>query len=320
MSERSTFLWRDLKTGVVFTVGLLFVAWLGMFIGKNTGLLSGHKYVHLFVKDIKGLTESNLVAISGKKVGVVEQMMFRREHDTNGVLLTLKIRDEYFPLITSDTRAIIKSLGVLGDKYVELSLGQSKKRLAEGGRISIGDDPNDLMASATSTMKNIDLLTSKISMGEGSIGKLFTTTDLTDQVSQTLSHLSILLNATTSGKGIAPGLLNDPELALSVRTMLANLNSISTTMNAGDGAAGKFFLGKDVFNSVSMLSNRTDSLLSQLGNKNGSLAKFSQDGEVYSNVNTTITTLKHTVGSLDSLLVDLKANPSKYINVKIIDF
>lgn len=320
MTNASALRWRDLKTGILFTVGLLVAGWLGLYIGKNTGLLSGHKYVQLFVKDIKGLTESNLVAISGKKVGVVETMVFQRENDTNGILMTLKIREEYFPLITSDTRAIIKSLGVLGDKYVDLSLGQSREFLADGGRIYIGEDPDDLMASATSTMKNIDALTSRISMGEGSIGKLFTTTDLTDRVSVTLAHLSTLLNATTHGKGIAPGLLNDPELATSVRAMLANLNSISTSINAGDGAAGKFFLGQEVFNSVTSLSSKTDSLLSQLGNKNGSLAKFSQDEAVYTNVNSTISTLKNTVGSLDSLLVDLKANPSKYINVKIIDF
>src|SRR3954470_11520883 len=104
MSQRSTLRWRDLKTGIVFTIGLLVVGWLGMFIGKNTGLLTGHKYVHLFVKDIKGLTESNLVAISGKKVGTVEHMEFTRENDTNGILMTLKIREEYFPLITNDTR------------------------------------------------------------------------------------------------------------------------------------------------------------------------------------------------------------------------
>ncbi|HET6513119.1 MAG TPA: MlaD family protein [Candidatus Kapabacteria bacterium] len=320
MSQRSSLRWRDLKTGIVFTIGLLVVGWLGLFIGKNTGLLEGHKYVKIFVKDIKGLTESNLVAISGKKVGVVEEMVFTRERDTNGILMTLKIRAEHFHLITEDTRAMIKSLGVLGDKYVDLSLGQSTKQLADGGRIYIGEDPDDLMASATSTMKNIDLLTSKISQGEGSIGQLFTTTELTDRVSLTLANLSTLLNATTNGKGIAPGLLNDPELASSVRSMLANLNSISDAVKGGDGAAGKFFLGDHVFSSINGLSNKTDSLLTQLGNKNGSLAKFSQDEEVYTNVNSTITTLKHTVGSLDSLLVDLKSNPSKYINVKIIDF
>lgn len=320
MSHYSTLRWRDLKTGTLFIVGLLVAGWLGLYIGKNTGLLTGHKYIHLFVRDIQGLTENNLVAISGKKVGIVEHMQFTRENDTNGVLMRLKIRDEYFPLITEGTYAIIKSLGVLGDKYVDLSLGQSKKQLADNGRIAIGVDPNDLMASATSTMKNIDLLTAKISAGEGSLGKLMTTTEMTDKVSATLTGLTALLASFTNGQGIAPGLINDPELAQSVRSTLGNLDEISALLKQGDGAAGKFLLGEGMVSSVMALSNKTDSLLTKFGNKGGSLSKFSDDAQVYDNVNSTVTTLKHTVSSLDSLLVDLKQNPSKYINVKIIDF
>ena len=53
-----------------------------------------------------------------------------------------------------------------------------------------------------------------------------------------------------------------------------------------------------------------EALSQQLNDKNSTLGKVVNDRELYDNAN-------HAIASLDSLLTDIKANPKRYINIKV---
>ena len=313
-------LWRDLKTGVFFLFGLALMAWLGFYIGKNTGLLTPHHTVKVFVPDIKGLNEGNFVGISGKKVGTVRTMEFVQRNDTNGILLTLDIMgDEFFSLIRKDSKATIRSMGVLGDKRVDITLGHSKELLADGGSLELEVEPGleDLTASAIKTMKNVGAITDRIEQGEGTLGKLITTNELNDKVESAIAGLTSLEAKLTSGNGLAPKLLNDGAMAQKVDETLKNLNEITASLKQGNGSVGKFVMGDEFLTKLSGVTSRTDSLITMLSDSRGSLAKFSHDPAVYDNLNTSILTMQASIKHLDSLFVDLKKNPGRYVHVSV---
>ena len=313
-------LWRDLKTGLFFLFGLALMGWLGFYIGKNTGLLTPHHTVKVFVPDIKGLNEGNFVGISGKKVGTVRTMQFVERNDTNGILLTLDIMgDEYFSLIRKDSKATIRSMGVLGDKLVDITLGHSKELLADGGTLQLAVEPGleDLTASAIKTMKNVGAITDRIEQGEGTLGKIITTNELNDKVESAIAGLTSLEAKLTSGNGLAPKLLNDGAMAQKVDETLKNLNEITSSLKQGNGSVGKFVMGDEFLTKLSGVTSRTDSLITMLSDSRGSLAKFSRDPAVYDNLNTSILTMQESIKHLDSLFVDLKKNPGRYVHVSV---
>jgi phospholipid/cholesterol/gamma-HCH transport system substrate-binding protein len=304
--------WRNLRTGILFVTGLLLAGILGLIIGKNTSVLERHDTAHLFLSSIKGLSEGNMVAISGKKIGVVKSMDFSDRNDMTGVLVTLDITHEYFHLITKDSKATIKALGVLGDKFVDITLGHSDAMLSEGGFLDVVAEPGleELTASAIETMNTIQDISRKINKGEGTIGKLITSNELNDKLLRTAANLEAMTNRLSHGNGLAARILNDEALSHRVSSMLTNLSDITASLKAGKGSLGKFIVDETFYTTLTSLAQRTDSLLTKLTSNTGTIGKLANDPQIYDHLN-------HTIISLDSLLMDLRQNPGRYLTVKV---
>jgi phospholipid/cholesterol/gamma-HCH transport system substrate-binding protein len=304
--------WRNLRTGMLFVAGIVLAGILGLIIGKNTSILNRHDRAYLFITDIKGLAEGNMVAIAGKKIGIVKRMDFEKRIDTSGVRVTLDIVDEFFGLITKDSKATVKALGVLGDKYVDISLGHSEEKLADGSYMQVAAEPGleDLTASAIKTMNTIQDLSSKINKGEGSLGKLITTNELNDKLMKTMANVETMTNKITNGNGLLATLMNDESLAKRTASLITNLSDVSTSLKEGKGSLGKFIVDETFYNNLASLTQKTDLLFAKLNDRRSTLGKFANDPAVYDNLN-------RSIQSLDSLLIDLKENPGRYLTVKV---
>ena len=304
--------WRNLRTGVLFVFGLGLAGTLGLIIGKNTSLLSRHDTVRLFISDIKGLSEGNMVAISGKKIGIVKRMDFAERNDSSGVVVTLDIVHDNFSLITTDSRATIRSLGVLGDKYIDITLGRSRQKFEDGGYLSVLAEPglDELTASAIKTMNTIQDISAKINKGEGTIGKLITSNELNDKILKTAAHVEAMTNSMMNGDGLAARLIGDKQMAGHVSSLLRNLEEVSASLKAGQGTLGKFIVDESFYNNLSSVIRRSDSLFAQLNNPRSNFGKLTRDDELYKHMD-------HSILSLDSLLMDFKLNPDRYVKVSV---
>ncbi len=304
--------WRNLRTGLLFVAGIILAGTLGLIIGKNTSILNRHDKAYLFITDIKGLAEGNMVAIAGKKIGIVKRMDFEQRIDTSGVRVTLDIVDEFFGLITKDSKATVKALGVLGDKYVDISLGHSHEKLSDGSYMAVAAEPGleDLTASAIKTMNTIQDISQKINKGEGSFGKLITTNELNDKLVRTMTNIETMTNSIMHGGGVLATLMNDESLAKRVASLITNLSDVSSSLKEGRGTLGKFAVDESFYSNLVSLTKRTDSLFAKLSSNESTIGKLSNDPAMYDNLNRGII-------SLDSLLIDLKQNPGKYVTIKV---
>ncbi len=304
--------WRNLRTGILFIGGLLLAAALGLIIGKNTSLLSRHDTAFLFLSDIRGLSEGNMVAISGKKIGVVQSMDFAERNDTSGVVVTMDIVQEYFHLITKDSKAIVRSLGVLGDKYVDITLGRSEQLLQDGDYLAVVAEPGleELTASALKTMTTIQDISNKINNGEGTIGKLIISNELNDKLLKTAANVETMTKKLTHGDGLASRLINDRQMAEHASSLISNLSDVSGSLKAGKGTLGKLMMDESFYNTLSAAMRRADSLFAHLNSPNSSIGRFARDDEFYQH-------LDHSIISLDSLLMDFKQNPGRYVKVSV---
>ncbi len=311
MDSKSQIFWKDLKTGLLFVFGLALFAILAAVIGKNTSVLTGVKDVYIFVEDVQSLAENNFVAVAGKKVGTVSTMTFTTRNDTPGVVVRLNIKQEFADLVTKDSKAIIKSLGVLGDKYVDITPGHGE--IAQNGdfiavvhKASI-DQLSDV---AMSTLSNLNETLEKINKGEGTLGKLVNSAELIDRITQTATNLEIATARLYQGNGLMAKLISDDKLPKKLESLIDNLNAISVALNSGEGTLGKLLMDDTFYNNLNHVSVKAESLISKLENPNGTVGKLTSDPELYNNLN-------RTVSRLDSLITDMKQNPSRYVKLSI---
>lgn len=310
-SSRGNLKWRDLRTGLIFVIGLIVAGVLLLIVGKNSPVVNKFINLKIFVQDIEGLAENNFVAISGKKVGTVQSMTIRERNDTIGVEVVMSVRAEFQSVITKDSKAKIKPLGVLGDKYVDITLG-SGENVSDGDFLHVEKDLGlaDITTEGVKLIRSLNEVLEKINRGEGTLGKLIASSELVDKLTRTAENLELASESLSSNRGLAGRLINDSELANRFTGIVKDLEAITASLREGKGSMGKLLVDESFYNHLNTTTKRLDSLVSGLQNPSGTIGKLTTDSLLYHN-------LSRSSIALDSLLRDLKANPSRYINVRV---
>jgi phospholipid/cholesterol/gamma-HCH transport system substrate-binding protein len=123
---------------------------------------------------------------------------------------------------------------------------------------------------------------------------------ITRQIQISAQQLTTLMNGLNRS---VPGVMNN------VNGITNNLNG--TTGNLTDFSTSLKQLPLDsTINTLNATLANLQALSEQLNDKNSTLGKVVNDRELYDNAN-------HAIASLDSLLTDIKANPKRYINIKV---
>ena len=91
---------------------------------------------------VQGLRNGANVEISGVQVGRVSAI----ELDTETYTAKISMKVNNTVALSEDTMAAIKTSGLIGDKFVELTPGGSDELLAEGAYITDTEPPVDLIA------------------------------------------------------------------------------------------------------------------------------------------------------------------------------
>jgi outer membrane protein OmpA-like peptidoglycan-associated protein len=126
--------------------------------------------------------------VGGLHQGTVKHLLLPNRPDGD-VLVSMNLVEETRDVVKKDSIASIRSEGLLGDKYVELSFGSAEADRVKDGELLPSEPPlevSDLVKKAsdildstkdaaqdiTGTANNLNSITSKINQGEGSVGAL----------------------------------------------------------------------------------------------------------------------------------------------------
>ncbi len=292
MKNPNTLRWRDLRTGIFFVVGVAFTAYIGLVVGKNSALFKSVTTINLVAKSIGSLAENNFVSVSGKKIGTVHKLDFIRRNDSLLVLVEMRLQEEFADIVTKDSKARIVSLGVLGDKYVDITTGTGEP-VEDGDYIALDESETglaDLTTTAGKAIGKINTLLDKLNNGKGPLGKLLGSEEMADDLEKTIANLQTasaeltgLARTLKNGKGLLPKLINDAELAAETESTIRNIKKVAAI---------------------------TDSLVQKLNSDEGTIGQLHSNPSLYSNLN-------ESLADLDSLLVDLKENPKRYVRFSL---
>lgn len=184
--------------GVVILVGFIF------FIGANQSLFGSSTKVVTTFKNISGLQVGANVRFAGINVGTVDDI--RIITDTT-VEVTLLVDNQAARYVKTDSRVMIGSDGIMGDKVVNLSSGSPDKDRVKNGAKLKSEEPLEFdqimaqgqaMAASLSTITgNMADITNSIKEGKGTIGMLL----YDEQTANTTRSLLAGVNRSVQGLG-----------------------------------------------------------------------------------------------------------------------
>ncbi|MEJ2183118.1 MAG: outer membrane lipid asymmetry maintenance protein MlaD [Nitrospirota bacterium] len=120
----------ELLVGVFVLLGIASLAWLSIELG-NVGLFGPQTYsVYAEFSNVGAIRNGSEVEIAGVPVGTVETVSLAK-----GYLARVVMSVQRDVKIQEDAIASIKTKGLIGEAFIELSPGASEQHVEPGGRI-----------------------------------------------------------------------------------------------------------------------------------------------------------------------------------------
>jgi len=124
------------RVGVLVVMALVFLSTGVFLIGNKDFLFSSTYRLKAEFQNVAGLNNGAAVRIGGIHQGTVKEIDLPSQPDGK-VTVVMNVKSETRNIIKKDSRASIKTEGLLGDKYVEISFGSPKADLiGEDGTIA----------------------------------------------------------------------------------------------------------------------------------------------------------------------------------------
>ncbi|MEC8423090.1 MAG: MlaD family protein, partial [Myxococcota bacterium] len=153
---------REVRVGIFVTSLLIVGAVMLFFVGGSTDLLERYYTLNGAWSDVSGLKEGAVVRLAGQDVGEVAAIRFSDDLGVKDVFVEMKVKERFQERIREDSEARIDTVGVLGDKYVAISMGDpDHPRLDDGAWINTRP-PFDMLQS---TKKVAEILDSTSNIG-----------------------------------------------------------------------------------------------------------------------------------------------------------
>lgn len=308
---------KELIIGCSVIVALL-ILFFGINYLKGINLFKPANFYTVNYDNVAGLETAAAVTIDGYKVGQVRDIEFN--YDNPGkIKVTLALNENL--RIPEDSRALIES-SLLGGPSIIIKLGTSKKMIPMGGEIKGGINPglmsavsDDILPQVTDMLPMLDSLMINLNNTAYNVSQLSGHPALAvsmkrmDDITGNIAALSGDLRNSLGTQ--VPGILrHTSSIATSLDTMANNLATLSYQLKNMPIDATMDDVAV-VMENLRMVSANLNTLSQNLNNPDGTLGMLMRDPKLYSNLN-------RVTADIDSLIVDIKRNPKRYISIKLL--
>ncbi len=249
---------RRFRVGVVVVIALIAVMIAVLMIGKRAHLF-GKKFPYETRFDsAAGLVPGNPVRLNGVTVGNVLEVILSPDPADRTVRVVYDVDRRAAPRLRKGTRASIKTIGLLGDKYIELEGGTAEEPEVEiggsipaapgGGIEKLLEGGGDLLTDLSGIARSLKRILDRTEQGKGFLGQLTSESEesarLGNSLHATLTSLNAILKKVESGQGLVGKLLIDEKygretgdsLKSAIRSVESLFGKIEEGMRSSTGA------------------------------------------------------------------------------------
>lgn len=354
MPQHTKAQWARLKVGIMALTALVLLGVLIFLLTGSQHPFAARDTIYIYMEDSAALTENSAVRLNGISVGKVSKIALSGSDDPKRVIrMNLHIEQRYLSQIPVDSTAKIGAENLLGTKYINITKGRSRIAVKPGGEIKAEDvadfndvisQGNSLLAQLGSIITRVDAIVHQVELGRGSIGKLLVDEEMYDHLLATvgevqnlvatlnsdkgtigkllyrddvyndlrgsMSRMDNLLEQLQQGQGSAGRLLKDPALYDNANKTILDVRRMLADLEAGKGTTGKLLKSDELHNQIAGSIRRIDSMLDKINAGQGTLGQLMVNPSLYDALN-------GSTRELHELLKDFRANPKKFLHIKL---
>lgn len=289
---------NEVKIALVAIAGIV-VLFFGMKFLKGLKMLSSDNTYYALFGDVSGLSASSPVYANGYKVGVVERIDYDYAHPDK---IVAKIGLDSKLSLSRGTRAEICS-DLLGNVKLELRFGPNPIDLLQKGDTIMGSTALGLTDRVAGIMPQVEQMVPKLDSILASVNALLADPAIRNSLGN-IETITATLTTTTSELNKLSAALNKqvPQMMAKADGVLTNTEGLTRQLNNLDIAQTM----QKVDNTMANMEQAT----ATLNSREGTLGLLMHDPGLYRS-------LTATMNSADSLLVDLKLRPKRYVHFSL---
>lgn len=315
----------QVRVGLVLAIGLVLLA-VGVYqVGRLFDVFASRYPLITMVENSGGLMAGASVTLAGQQVGQVDEVRFIPVHERVGeanILIRLSVNREIQDQIREDSRATLRTQGLLGDRFIDITPGSPGRRILEAGDTLGAETALDLeqvLEIAAGTLGELERIaaslqvtTTRLAEGEGTIGALLADDRLYERMTAATSELAGLLALVNHTDGTLGRLIRDPAMYERMETALVRLDSIGVAILGGQGTLGRLMYDETLYDGLMGVVGRADTTLVGVGGflervdeADGTLGRLLDDPALYDE-------FLRTLVDVQNLIRDIRDDPRAY--------
>jgi phospholipid/cholesterol/gamma-HCH transport system substrate-binding protein len=350
--------WAQLRVGILGIVALFFITLLIFLLTGNVQWFRKQVPLHVFVGDAAGLTPGSPVRINGIGAGKVNTVELSGQTDPQHVIkVDLVVDQEMLKQIPNDSIASVGSDNLLGStKFLQIDKGKSPEHIQAGATLKSANTQEfqqlvqqgfGVLDSAQAILQKIEGIVGQVEVGKGTIGKLLIDESLYNSLQTTVNQVQLLVTTLNSKTGTVGRLINDNALYDQIKTTLNRVDQIAEGLQQGQGTAGLLLKDPKIYNDLDGAVKELNTILSNLNAGRGTAGQLLKNDQIARQISGTLNKINVTIDKVNSgqgtvgqllvnpqlydaltgstrelhgLLKDFRANPKKFLRIKLAVF
>ena len=289
---------KEIKIALVAIVGIL-IMYFGINFLKGMNLFSTNNAYYMTFDDIQGLGASTPIYADGYKVGTVDGLEY--DYKENGPIKVKVDINKDLRIPQGSKAEIVKDL--MGNLQVNLLLANNPRERVEPGGVIPGAVNGGMMDKAANLIPVVEKMLPKLDSILTSVNALLADPALAASLHNVETITSNLTVSTRELNTLMTGLNKQvPGMVRKANGVLDNTNRLTANLASLDV--------QGTLNKVNQTLESAHQFTEKLNSNQGSLGLLMNDTKLYDN-------LTSTMSHADSLVIDLKAHPKRYVHFSV---
>ena len=235
--------WAKFRVLIVCAAAVVILAIVAYLLTGGT-LLTERSTMYLYVPDATGLGPGAPVRVDGIGVGKVRSVALSGSSEPNRVVqVTMTVERERLASIPDDSTAQTASETMIGDKFVDISSGTSRRFISPGGEIAFKGSPDMLkgldIGQFEQRLKVVGALLDDIEQGRSDLGQFIQGEQMYNDLRKRFAQVENGIREAASATSAVGREVHTDQLYRQISQPLMDLDSSLARLQSGQGGAGQ---------------------------------------------------------------------------------